>query len=48
MIKLYPDIHALRVPANLLGESALWHLQEQVLQMRVDVPGLAANFVNLP
>ena len=48
MIKLYPDIHALRVPANLLGESALWHPQDQVLQIRVDVPGLATNFVNLP
>lgn len=33
-----PEIHALPVPANLLGESPLWHPLEQVLYW-CDIPG---------
>ena len=38
MMERHPEIHALPVPANLLGESPLWHPQEQVLNW-CDIPG---------
>jgi len=37
-MELHPDIQALPVPANLLGESPLWHPKEQVLYW-CDIPG---------
>ncbi len=40
-----PDITALPVPPSLLGESPLWHPDEQVLYW-VDIPGLQLNRYN--
>lgn len=38
MTDIHPDIQALPVPVNLLGESPLWHPLEQVLYW-CDIPG---------